>query len=200
MVKMGSVRLDRAAAIQASTVAEVFMVVLMVAALVGVYLASSQGGGGEEGGGGGENVEIGTDVGDQAPGFTLTDIDGNEFSLSDYRGKVVILDFMAISCIPCVGEMFHLNEINDSYGGENVVIMSIDIDPTDGEDAIRWFKETYGGDWIFASGPSIGMDYLEPPSYPIPTLYIIDQQGVIAYKNVGVTSSSTLSSEIDKLL
>lgn len=192
---MGSVRFDRTAAIQASKVAEVLMVVLMVAALVGVYLASSQGGGG--GGGGVENIETGTDVGDRAPGFTITDIYGNKFSLSDYRGKVVILDFMAVWCTPCVGEMSHLKEINNSYSGGDVVIMSIDVDPSEGDDAIRGFKEDHGGDWTFASGPSPGADY--KIEY-IPTLYIIDQQGVIAYKNVGVTSSSTLSSEIDKLL
>ena len=162
--------------------------------MVGIYLSSSQGG---EGGGGGENVEIGTDVGDQAPDFTLIDIDGNEFSLSDYRGKVVILDFMAVWCIPCVSEMSHLKEINISYGGGEVIIMSIDVDPYESDDAIRGFKEDYGGDWIFASGPSPGIDY--GIEY-IPTLYIIDQQGIITYKNVGVTSSSTLSSEIDKLL
>jgi thiol-disulfide isomerase/thioredoxin len=198
-------RLDRAAVSQASKVAEVFMVVLMVAAIVGVYLASSQGGGG-----GGENVgtevrhlilsqtgegNVGTKVGQVAPNFV--DEDDNSFSLKGHRGKVVLLDFMAAWCGPCKMEMSYLREINESYSGEDVVIMSIDVDPTEDDDTIRGLKKDYGGDWIFASGPSVGVEYR---AFSIPALYIIDQQGIITYKNVGVTSSSTLSSEIDKLL
>ena len=183
------------------------MVVLTVAVVIGLYLASSQGGGG---GGGGENVgteirhlvlsptgepNVGTEVGQVAPNFV--DRDDNSFSLKGNRGKVVILDFMAVWCGPCKMEMSHLKEIRGGYSKKNLVIISIDVDPSEGDDTIKEFKRDYGGDWIFASGPSVGVKY--ETSY-IPTLYIIDQQGVITYKNVGLTPSSTLSSEIDKLL
>lgn len=138
-----------------------------------------------------------TDVGDLASDFTLTDIDGNSFSLSDYRGKVVIIDFMAAGCVPCRMEMSHLKEIFSSYSVDQVVIMSIDVDPTESNDTIRQFKESYGDNWIFASGSDAGVTY---GVTAIPTIYIIDTQGAVAYTGFEVTSSSTLSTEINNLL
>jgi peroxiredoxin len=140
---------------------------------------------------------IGIELGQTAPDFALTDIDGNTFSLSDHQDHVVIMDFMATWCPPCVEEMGHLRQIYSNYSASGVVIMSIDVDPSETDETIHQFKTNYGDDWIFASGPSVGTTY---GVIYIPTMYIIDQQGRIAYKNVGVTSASTLAAEIDKLL
>jgi peroxiredoxin len=144
----------------------------------------------------GEN-NIGIELGQTAPDFTLTDIDGVAFSLSDYRDNIVVIDFMATWCGPCVVEMGHLKQLYTNYGAQGVVIMSIDVDPSETNEVIRQFKVSYGDDWIFASGPSVGTTYRV---IYIPTLYIIDQQGRVAYKNVGVTTYSTLAAEVDKLL
>jgi len=143
------------------------------------------------------DTNIGVESGQTAPDFTLTDIDGNTFSLSDHRDHVVIMDLMATWCGPCITEMGHLRQIYGNYSASEVVIMSIDVDPTESDEMIRQFKTNYGDDWIFVSGPNVGVTY---EAFYIPTMYIVDQQGRIAYKNVGVTSASTLASEIDKLL
>lgn len=157
---------------------------------------------------GGENIEIrhivnsptgeanvGTGVGNVAPNFV--DTTDSTFSLTGLRGKVVVLDFMATWCGPCRQEMSHLKEIFSSYSDNQVVIISIDVDPTESDDVIKQFGASYGDNWVFASGPDVGTTY---GATSIPTIYIIDKQGVIAYKSVGVTSSSTLSTEINKLL
>lgn len=138
---------------------------------------------------------VGTDVGKTAPNFV--DTDDNSFSLVSLRGKVVVLDFMASWCSPCITEMSHLKEIFSSYSADQLVIISIDVDPTESDDAIKQFRSTYGDNWVFASGSGVGTTYV---AIYIPTLYLIDKQGAIAYKGVGVTSSSTLSTEINKLL
>lgn len=140
--------------------------------------------------------EIGIEVGQISPDFTPTDIDGKTFSLSDYRGKVVVIDFMATWCGPCVAQMGHLKQVYSNYG-DKVLIMSIDVDPNETNEMIRQFKASYGDEWIFAGGPNVGITY---EVIYIPTMYIIDQRGRIVYKNVGVTPYSTLSVEIDKLL
>lgn len=140
--------------------------------------------------------EIGIEVGQIAPDFTLTDIDGKTFSLSDYRGKVVVIDLMATWCPPCIEQMPHLKNVHHNYG-DGVMIMSIDVDPTETDEIIRQFKIRYGDEWIFASGPNVGITY---EVIYIPTTYIIDRRGRIAYKSVGVTPYPTLSIEIDKLL
>jgi hypothetical protein len=75
--------------------------------------------------------------------------------------------------------------------------MSIDVDPNETNETIRKFKASHGDEWIFASGPNVGITY---GVVYIPTTYIIDQQGRVVYKNVGVTPYSALSIEIDKLL
>ena len=146
--------------------------------------------------GSGDNT-TGIEIDQIAPNFTLTDIDGEIFSLNDHRGKVVVIDLMATWCGPCVAEMSHLKELYANYGAQEVVIMSIDVDPSEGSEVIRQFKANYGDEWIFASGPGVGTTY---GAIYIPTLYIIDKQGRITYKNVGLTPYSTLAGEIDKLL
>lgn len=139
---------------------------------------------------------VGIELGQMAPNFTLVGIDGKTFSLRDYRGKVVVIDLMATWCGPCVAQMGHLKQVYSNYG-DKVVIMSIDVDPNETNETIGQFKASYGDEWIFASGPNVGITY---EVIYIPTMYIIDQRGRIVYKNVGVTPYSTLSVEIDKLL
>jgi peroxiredoxin len=141
---------------------------------------------------------IGNKVGQIAPNFTLNDIDGNKFSLSDYRGQVIVIDLMATWCGPCKTEMAHLKEIFSKYDHNDVWIMSIDVDNAETVSQLREFKNEYGSDWTFATqGSSVGTAY---GVTGIPQMYIIDQDGIVAYKNTGVTSSGELSSEIDKLL
>jgi peroxiredoxin len=146
--------------------------------------------------------DIGTNIGQTAPDFTLTDIGGNEFILKNYRGKIVILDFMAIRCPPCVQEMGELKEIRQNYYSKGVRIISIDIDSHDSVDDLTQFKNEYGCDWVFATnGRSVWSVYGAYQDAPaIPTLYIIDKDGVVAYRNRGLTDYDILSSEIDKLL
>jgi peroxiredoxin len=138
------------------------------------------------------------EVENPAPKFTVKDIDGNTVKLSDYRGKVVVLDLMATWCGPCIVEMGHLKDVYNNYSSSEVVIMSIDIDQTESNDVIRKFKEDYGDDWIFASD----IDGVEEKYHVqfIPTMVVIDKDGGISYQNVGITTSEKLSEEIDKLL
>ena len=149
------------------------------------HLVNSSGGG----------ADVGLDVGRFAPDFV--DAHDNAFSLTGLRGRVVVLDFMATWCGPCRLEMSHLKEVFSAYGRDQVVVISIDVDPTEGDEAIGSFRDSYGDNWIFASGPEVGSVY---GVLSIPTIYVIDRNGVIAYRSVGVTPFSVLSEEINRLL
>jgi len=174
----------------ASTLTPAAIVVTFVLVMFAAwYFSTSENGTGDN--------NIGIELGQIAPDFTLTDIDGNTFSLSDHRDHVVIMDLMATLCGPCITEMGYLRQIYSNYSASEVVIISIDVDPSETDEIIRQFKTNYGGDWIFVSGPNVGITY---EAISIPKMYIINQQGRITYKSVGVTSASTLASEIDKLL
>jgi len=188
-------------------IAVVIVVIILVAALnLHLFDGSPSGGGSSTNPTINPTVNYGIEVGDYAPEFTLTEVGGAEFKLSNYRGNVVILDLMATWCVPCGQEMSYLNDIYYSYTG--VTIISVDIESTDSNDALAQYKADHQANWAFAldkpnavtaggtGDNSLGITY---QAYSIPSLYIIDQSGKIAYQNTGVTDSQTLGSKIQQL-
>ncbi len=145
----------------------------------------------------------------EAPSFTLTDIDGNAFSLDDFRGKVVVLDFFYIRCPWCDDQILELEEIYESYSHDKVEIISISIDPA--YDTINRLKEFETGPNQFSSlNYEIGWTLTRDTNgvatkYGIsaaPTTVIIDEEGFISPHSpfIGWTDATQLSSEIDALL
>lgn len=134
-----------------------------------------------------------------APNFILTSIDDDTFTLLEFEGKVVILDFMFVNCSGCTTEMEHLKDVFSNYNSNEVVIITIDVLESDTEDELRWFGDEYGDDWTYA----IDTDNDVQEAYGIssvPVIVIIDKEGNIAYRERGVSDYETLSSEIDELL
>ena len=62
------------------------------------------------------------------PDFTLEDVDGNEHTLSDYKGKVVLINFFTISCPSCRRETVKLMELSEKYKDEELVILGVGFD------------------------------------------------------------------------
>jgi cytochrome c biogenesis protein CcmG/thiol:disulfide interchange protein DsbE len=67
-------------------------------------------------------------VGLPAPDFTLKDLNGKEVSLADYKGKVVLVNFWATWCTPCLGEIPELIEMQQKYGPKGFVILGLAMD------------------------------------------------------------------------
>jgi thiol-disulfide isomerase/thioredoxin len=136
-----------------------------------------------------------------APDFTLKSTDNDYFSLSDFSGKVVILDFMFIDCAPCIVEMGHLENVSLNYSGNQVKIISIDVNyMSETEDDLKNFKENNGYEWTFAMDTeteNVKSKY-QPSAFP--TLVVVNKQGKIAYKHIGVANYEIISSKIDELL
>jgi len=137
----------------------------------------------------------------EAPDFTLTDIYGTEFSLSDYRGRVVLIDLFRIqpSCPPCIYAIPHLKGVYNKYSQNDLAMMSISVSSLDTAETIRNdFVEEYNIPWIVACG---GTQMASKYSVSgVPTLVIVDAEGDIRYRHEGVTEESKLTSEIDHLL
>ncbi|MBS7640487.1 MAG: TlpA disulfide reductase family protein [Candidatus Bathyarchaeia archaeon] len=134
-----------------------------------------------------------------APEFSLYDLNGNTLKLSDFKGKIVILDFMATWCGPCRMQIPHLNFVREKYG-DSVILISISIDPNhDSEGILKEFLNEYPyANWIWARDTANLRGVYGVTA--IPTLVIIDREGYIRFRHVGLTPSSTLIQEIDKIL
>ena len=123
-------------------------------------------------------------IGKPAPDFSLTDIDGNPISLKEYRGKVVLLDFWATWCGPCIAEMPNVKKIYDTYKDMGFVVIGISLDNNASE--VRDFLKECELPWrqIFdgQDGPLKKLFQIRG----IPSLWLIDRQRkVISYKARG---------------
>ncbi len=134
-----------------------------------------------------------------APDFSLISIDGDDFTLSEYEDrKVVILDFMFVNCSGCITMMGELKEVYNNYDSSDVVIITIDVRLDDTEEELQWFKDEYGDDWIYAFDTVDA--HLDYDVSAVPVTVIVDMDGNIAFQETSVTYYDELSEEIDKLL
>lgn len=132
--------------------------------------------------------------------FTLSDIDGVEFSLSDYRGKVVLLDFFASGCGSCVIQISHLKSVHEEFD-EDLIIMSISVlISVDTVERLQQFRQEHEIDWIVARD-TIGLrDEYNVTYLDAPVVVLIDQEGYIRYQHLGVVVESVLREKISELV
>lgn len=133
----------------------------------------------------------------KAPNFTLTDINGKKVSLSEFKGKVVIIDFWATWCPPCRRGIPDLISIKKEFKNKIVIIgISLDIDTK--KDVVPFVKN-YGINYHVVYGDNeVVRAYGNIEA--IPTSFIIDRKGKIVTQHVGLTSKETYINEIKKLL
>lgn len=127
---------------------------------------------------------IGTALYETAPGkiaadFTYPDVNGKDVSLSDFKGKIVLVDVWATWCGPCRGEIPHLKKLEEEMHGTDVVFLGVSVD--EAKDKQKWLdfikKEELGGIQLHASGWSkIAKDY---KIKGIPRFMVFDKQGKI---------------------
>ena len=152
-----------------------------------------------------DNEEEEEDELDPAPDFELTSIDGDTFKLSDYEGKVVILDFMATWCGPCKEAMSFIKTVFNDYPSSQLQIISIDIDESENDTMLRDFKDEHGDDWLFAVDTTNAVDNsYDITGSGIPVLIIVNQDGDIAFRHVGWNANDPpddlITAKIEELL
>jgi thiol-disulfide isomerase/thioredoxin len=138
---------------------------------------------------------------DRALPFSLPDIEGQTFSLADYRGKVVVLEFFTTWCEPCRYSAPLLQEISERYKDKGVSVIAVSLD--EGKDVsarLKTFRERHKVSYRIALGnANVKKQY---NAYALPTTYIFDRNGAVAVKYHGITQnySQRLAGEIEKLI
>ena len=138
-------------------------------------------------------------LGEQVPSFTLRKDDGQVLALADYRGKIVVLNFWATWCGPCIEEMPSLNRFTEKYAGKgvDVVAVSLDEDP----DAYREFLAKNQISFLTLRDPSRRTSLLYG-TYKLPESYIISREGRLLNKIIGAAdwTSREMTSNVDGIL
>ena len=129
-------------------------------------------------------AEVGTEVGMQAPDFTLTNMNGEEVSLSDYQGQRVFLNFWASWCPPCKKEMPDMQKLHEKYGDE-LKILAVNIGESKSATASFMMKNKLNFTVLLDKNKSTAQNYLVRG---IPTSDFLDENGEITEKVVGAVS------------
>jgi peroxiredoxin len=118
-----------------------------------------------------------------APDFTFPGLDGKKVSLSDYKGKVVLVNIWATWCPPCVDEMPSMEKLYQKFKGQNFEILAVSIDAS-GLKAVAPFMRKFNLTFpaLIDSKGAINAVY---GVTGVPESFIIDKQGILTKKIVG---------------
>jgi len=133
-----------------------------------------------------------------ATDFTLKDSMGRSFKLSDYKGKVVLLNFWATWCGPCKIEIPWFVEFEQQYKDQGFAVLGISMDE-DGWDVVKPYLQKVKVNYRVAIGNDM-MAQLYGGVDSLPTSFMIDKEGRVASVHVGLVSKSDYQDEIVQLL
>ena len=134
---------------------------------------------------------------DPAPDFKLADLAGKPLSLADARGKIVFLNFWATWCGPCRAEIPDLIELQSKYSGKLQIIgLAVDVDSPD---EVKQFVQEAEINYPVAIAPD-GVRAKYGGIAALPTLFVLDTQGRVVQKHVGLRDPALYEMEVRALL
>ena len=137
--------------------------------------------------------------GQPAPAFTLHDLDGQPVSLSQFKGQVILLDFWASWCGPCIIDLPDLRKIKGKTAALPVVFLNLSLD--EDEAAWRGAITEHGIEGVHVRADGFGSDVAK--SYQVnalPSYYLVDSQGLIVGRLDGVRDTDAIVAMIEKSL
>jgi peroxiredoxin len=124
---------------------------------------------------------------------------GETFTIADFKGKVVLVETMAVWCSNCLKQQGQVKALHELLGmREDFVSLGLDIDPNEDTAQLKAFIDSNGFDWMYAVAPAevsaelsglYGAQFLNPPSTP---MLIIDRQGEAHPLPFGIKSTEEL--------
>jgi peroxiredoxin len=133
-------------------------------------------------------------VAQPAPAWKLKDLDGREVSSDQFKGKVVVVDFWATWCGPCIEEIPGYIALQKKYGATGLVIVGVSLDRK-GPAHVKQFAQTQGMNYTLVMGDE---DVVEAFGgfQAIPTTFLIGREGRILHKKTGAAPAE----EYEKLV
>lgn len=133
-----------------------------------------------------------------APDFTLKDVNGKPVKLSDYKGKVVLLNFWATWCGPCKIEIPWFKEFETTYKNQGFAVLGVAMDDEGWEVVKPYLKDKEVNYRVVVGTEQVSVLYGDVES--LPTTFIIDREGRIASIHIGLISKGDYANEIKQLL
>jgi thiol-disulfide isomerase/thioredoxin len=133
-----------------------------------------------------------------APPWTLKDLDGKTVSLSDFKGKVVVLDIWATWCPPCRAEIPHFIELQNEWKDKGVTVVGMSVDSTGPADVAKFVKDNGMNYPIVMADENAATAY--GADQGIPFTVVIDKNGQIVARHLGLTDKSTFEDDIKNAL
>jgi len=139
---------------------------------------------------------------------SLTDVNsGNTFTIQDLKGKVILVEAMAVWCTNCFKQQTQVKQLHAQLGSnDEVVSISLDVDSNEDTAKLKDFSTAKGFDWTYAISPAdvsrelaslYGDQFLNPTSTP---MLVIDRQGNVHVLPFGVKSADDLMKFIQPFL
>lgn len=135
-------------------------------------------------------------IGEEAPDFILTDLEGNEHRLSDYEGQGVFLNFWGTFCKPCEKEMPYINNQYNQFKDKGVQVLSVDV--KESELAVKKFADRHKLDFPIV----IDKDESVASAYgidPIPATFLIDKNGKVVKYYVGELTEEMIKDFMEQI-
>jgi thiol-disulfide isomerase/thioredoxin len=144
------------------------------------------------------------EIGRLAPDFTLIDLEGNRVTLSDFRGKVVFINFWNQWCPPCRAEMPEIEAVYQEYKNKDVVVIGVDILPWEilkgyDESDVRQYVQQGGFSWTFVLDTT-GEVTANYEVIAIPTSFFIDREGIIRAVNIGAMTKRAMEAKLTETI
>ena len=143
-------------------------------------------------------VKEGHRVGERARNFDLKDANGKAIRLSDYEGKVVVLDFWATWCPPCRKEIPGFVALQTKYADQGVVVIGVSLD--DSWAPVRSFMGEYKINYPIVLDTRQELPGLYGGIRGIPTTFVIDREGVIRTKHEGYGPPELFVKAVEEVL
>jgi len=135
---------------------------------------------------------------DVAPAWELKDLNGNSVKLSDFKGKVIVLDFWATWCPPCREEIPNFIALQEKYRKQGLVVIGVSLDEG-GPAVVTSFVKAHKVNYPIVLG-DVDVAEQYDSTGGIPITVVIDRKGNIVSKHLGLTAPEVFESEIKSAL